>query len=349
MSSQAALCTATPASLLRMLDSVVVHQALYAAASLGIADLLLDQPRTTADLAHEIEVNEEALYRILRALAGEDIFEETAPRTFANNELSRFLATGVSGSVRSILVFKGSSYFFAPFVEILYSIKTGESARTKILGMNGFEYLRQHPEMAWVFDDAMTNISELSASAIASVYDFGRWGSLMEVGGGNGILLAAILRAHRGLRGVLAEQPHVLERARQRGFLGGELEARSTMLDCDFFCQVPSGCRAYIMKHVIVDWDDESAHAILANCRKAIPGDGVLLIVDFALPEGNRHSTGKLADIAMLVLTGGRVRTVPEYRELLAGAGFSLNRVISIPGDLIIFEAIPSASTMAGN
>ena len=230
MSSQAALCTDTPAPLLRMLDSVVVHQALYAAASLGIADLLLDQPRTTADLAHEIKVNEEALYRILRALAGEDIFEETAPRTFANNELSRFLATGVPGSVRSILVFKGSSYFFGPFVEILYTKKTGESARTKILGMNGFEYLRQHPEIACVFDDAMTNISELSASAIASVYDFGRWGSLMEVGGGNGILLAAILKAHRGLRGVLAEQPHVLERARQRGFLGLHYEARDRRL-----------------------------------------------------------------------------------------------------------------------
>jgi hypothetical protein len=349
MSSQTVLGTTTPATLLGVLDSVVVHQALYAATALGVPDLLLDQPRTTADLAHELEVNEEALYRILRALAGEGIFEETRHRTFANNDVSHFLRTGVPGSVRSILAFKGSFYFFAPFGDILYSIQTGQSARTKTLGMNGFEYLREHPEVARVFDDAMTNISELSASAIASAYDFGRWGSLMDIGGGNGILLAAILKAHRGLRGVLADQPHVLERARQRGFLGGELEARSTMLDCDFFRQVPSGCRAFIMKHVIVDWEDGSAHAILANCRKAIPADGVLLIVDFALPEGNRHSTGKLADIAMLVLTGGRVRTMPEYRELLAGTGFTLNRVIPVPGDLIIFEAMPSASTMAGN
>jgi len=115
MSSQAVLGTTTPASLLRVLDSIVVHQALYAATALGVADLLLDQPRTTADLAHELEVNEEALYRILRALAGEGIFEETAPRTFANNDVSQFLRTGVPGSVRSILAFKGSFYFFAPF------------------------------------------------------------------------------------------------------------------------------------------------------------------------------------------------------------------------------------------
>ena len=341
MTRQAALSTTTPVSLLRMLDSVVVHQALYAAAALGVADLLMDQPRTTADLGRQLQVNEVALYRILRALAGEGIFEETAPRTFANNEVSRFLATGVPGSIRSILTFKGNAYFFAPFGEILYSIQTGESARTKILGMNGFEYLRRNPEVARVFDEAMTNITQLSASAIASAYDFGRWGSLMELGGGNGILLAAILDAHRGLRGVLADQPHVLSRARERGFLNGELKARSTMVDCDFFHQVPSGCRAYLMKHVIVDWDDEKAHAILANCRKAISDDGILLIVDFALPEGNFHSAGKLADIAMLVLTGGKVRTVQEYRDLLYSADFRLNRVIPVPGDLNILEAIP--------
>ncbi len=225
MTPQAASCT-TPTPLLRMLDSIIVHQALYAAAALGVADLLTDGPRTTVDLGRQLDVNEAALYRTLRALAGEGIFEETAARTFANNELSRFLATGVPGSIRSILAFKGSGFFFAPFGEILHSIQTGQSARTKTLGMNGFEYLRQHPEMARVFDDAMTNISELSASAIASAYDFGRWGSLMDLGGGNGILLAAILKAHWGLRGVLADQPHVLERARQRGFLGGELEAQ---------------------------------------------------------------------------------------------------------------------------
>jgi hypothetical protein len=333
---------ATPTPLLRMLDSVVIHQALYAAATLGVADLLKDGPRTTVDLCRQIDVNEAALYRTLRALAGEGVFEETTPRTFANNELSRFLVTGVPGSIRSMIVFKGGGHYFAPFGEILYSIQTGQSARTKMYGMNGFEYLRRHPEMARVFDDAMTNISELSASAIASAYDFGRWCSLMDVGGGNGILLAAILKVHRALRGVLADRPHVLERARQRGFLGGELEGRSTMLDCDFFRQVPSGCRAYIMKHVIVDWDDERAHAILANCRQAIPADGVLLVVDFALPEGNTRSAGKLADIAMLVLTGGKVRTVQEYRDLFDGAGFRLNQAIPVPGDLQILEAMPA-------
>jgi hypothetical protein len=177
---------------------------------------------------------------------------------------------------------------------------------------------------------------------IASTYDFGRWGSLMDVGGGNGILLAAILKAHPRLRGVLADLRHVLECARQRRFLGGEVEERCTMLDCDFFEKVPSGCRAYVLKNVIADWEDEQARKILSKCREAVPADGVFLVIDFALADGNLPCQGKLADIAMLVLTGGKVRTVPEYRDLLAGAGFGLNRVIAVPGELNILEATPA-------
>jgi hypothetical protein len=167
-----------------------------------------------------------------------------------------------------------------------------------------------------------------------------RWA--INFGGGNGKLLAAILKAHQGMRGVLADQPHVLERARHRDFLGGELEARSVMQPCDFFREVPSGCRAYVMKHVIHDWDDEHAHDILVNCRRAIPLDGVLLLVEWALLEGNDASAGKLFDEVMLLMTGGKERTVEEYRQLLAGAGFRLNRVIPTSSDLSIIEAVPA-------
>ncbi len=340
MTPQAA-SSMTPMHLLRMADGLIVHQALYAAAKLGVADLLQDGSRTAGELARQLEVNEAALYRILRALASQGVFEETAPRTFVNTALSRFLCTGVPGSIRSLLIFRGSEFFFAPFGEILYSIQTGQSARTKMYGMNGFEYLGQHPEMARIFDDAMTNISTLMGPVVAAAYDFGAWGSLMDVGGGNGALLAAILRAHPGLRGVLADLPHVLERARHCGFLGGELEARTAMQHCDFFGEVPSGCRAYLMKNVIHDWNDERAHHILVNCRRAVPADGVLLLVELAVPEGNLPSAGKLVDIVMLVLTGGKERTVEEYRELLAGGGFRLNQVISTSAQLAVIEAMP--------
>jgi O-methyltransferase domain/Dimerisation domain len=258
MSSQAS-STATPFQLLDMTNGLVIHQALYAAAKLGVADLLKDGPQSSLDLARNLKVNESALYRILRLLASQKVFEEKSLRTFANTELSYFLCTGVPGSIRSILIFRGSEFLFGPFAEILYSIQTGLAARAKMYGMEAFEYLKTHPETASIFDDAMTNMSALLGPAVAAAYDFGKWGSLMDVGGGNGMLLASILKTHSELRGVLADLPHAVERAAQRGFLGGELASRSTMRACDFFREVPSGCRAYVVKHVIHDWDDERA------------------------------------------------------------------------------------------
>ena len=332
---------ATPDRLLTMADGLLIHQALYVVARLGVADLLQGGLRTTVELAGELHVDEPALYRVLRALASERVFEETEPRSFVNTALSQFLRTGTPGSIRSLMIFRGSGHFFAPFGEILYSVQTGESARTKIDGRNGFESLRRNPELAAVFDDAMTNMSELVAPGIASAYDFGQWGSLMDVGGGNGILLAEILKAHPKLRGVLADQAHVLERARRRGFLDGTLAERSAMQECDFFREVPSGCRAYLMKHVLVDWNDEEACSILLNCRQAISDNGALLVVDYSVPENNISSRVKLMDLAMLVLTGGSIRTIQEYRDLLARAGFRLNKVIPVPGDNVILEALP--------
>jgi O-methyltransferase domain/Dimerisation domain len=328
--------------LLRVRDGLIVHQALYAAAKLGVADLLKDGPRTTTELAGQLQVNESALHRVLRALASCGIFEETSPRIFANNASSSYLRTGVPGSVRSMVIFWGTETYYRPFGEILYSIQTGQAARPKVLGMDGWEYLQQNPEMARIFDDAMTDLSALVGPVIASAYDFGNWDSIMDVGGGNGILLAAILKAHRRLRGVLADLPHVLERAQERAFLGGELEARSAMQPCDFLREVPSGCRAYVMKHVIHDWDDEHAHIILGNCRRAVPRDGALVLVEWALPEGNLPSAGKLLDVVMLLMTGGKERTVEEYDELLARAGFRLNQVVPTSTDLSIIEALPS-------
>jgi hypothetical protein len=208
--------------------------------------------------------------------------------------------------------------------------------------MDGWDYLQQHPEHARIFDDAMTDLSSIMGPAVAGAYDFGRWESIMDVGGGNGVLLASILKAHPEVRGVLADLPHVVQRAKQRGFLGGELAARSTIEPCDFFREVPSGCRAYVMKHVIHDWDDAHAHGILTNCRRVVPANGALLLVEWALPEGNLPSAGKLFDVVMLVMTGGKERTIEEYRELLEKGGFRLTKVVPTAAEFVIIEAIPA-------
>jgi hypothetical protein len=330
-----------PPILLRARDGLILHQTLYVAAKLGIADQLEGGWRSAAELARQLEVNEDALYRTLRLLASQGIFEENTTRSFRNNAVSHFLRTEVPGSLRSLFIFWGSDFHYPSFGKIMHSIKTGESSRTLLSGTDGFEHLRRDPEHARIFDDAMTSMSQLVGPAIAAAYDFGAWGSLMDVGGGNGILLSHILRTHPALRGVLADQEHVLERAREHGYLGGDLAARATMQPCNFFEHVPSGCKAYVMKSVIHDWDDDQARIILDNCRKAIPPDGVLLVVEWDLFGENVPSNGKFIDIVMLILTGGRERSVDEYRELLASTGFRLNRVIPTAAQFAVIEAFP--------
>lgn len=329
------------AVLLRARDGLILHQTLYAAAKLAVADHLDGSWRSSADLAQQLKVNEGALYRTLRLLASQGVFEENEARCFKNNSVSNYLRTDVPGSVRPLLLFWGSDFHYPCFGKILHSIETGESSRTFLSGTDGFEHLRQNPEQARLFDDAMTTLSELVAPAIASAYNFGAWESVMDVGGGNGILLSQILRAHPRLSGVLADQEHVLTRARDRGYLGGDLEGRTSMEPCNFFEQIPTGCRAYLMKSVIHDWDDEQARIILANCRKAIPDDGVLLLVEWDLLQENVPSNGKFIDVVMLVLTGGRERSVDEYRELLASSGFRLNKVYSTAAQFGVIEAFP--------
>lgn len=331
----------TALDLLRMTDGLIIHQTLYAAAKLGIADLLKDGPSCTAELAATLQVNDDALYRILRFLSGQGVFRETAPRRFTNSALSEWLRTDVPGSVRSILIFRGSPGYFSHFGDLLCSIETGAPTREKALGMNGFEHLRRNPEEGRIFDDAMTEVSMVWAPSIAAAYDFGKWGSLMDIGGGNGMLLATIMKAHPELRGVLADEPQVLERARQRAFWSGNLIGRVQFEPMDFFQAVSPGCRAYLMKNIIHDWDDERARRILLNCRQAVPDDGVLLLVEYCLGDENMPALGKTIDVVMLTITGGKERTVSEHRDLLASAGFWINQTIPLSNDAMILEARP--------
>ena len=327
--------------LLQYRNQFALHQALAAIAKFGVADAIERGVDSTADLASELALNEDALYRALRALAAQGIFEETSPRVFRNTALSNPLRSDVPGSVRALFIFTGCEFVARPFQEIGYSIQTGVASRHMLSGMGSFEYLAQNPELAKIFDDAMTSFSNLIGPGVAAAYDFSIWESLTDVAGGNGILLAHILKAHKNLRGVLADVSHVLERARERGFLSGEVASRTKMLPCNFFEEIPSGTRAYLMKSIIHDWNDDQALQILRNCRRVIPANGALFIVEMGLSEANQPSMGKIIDLYMLVLTGGKERTTDEYRSLLDRSGFRLNRVVPTPSPFVIFEALP--------
>jgi O-methyltransferase domain len=324
-----------PLQLLRMTDGLIVNQALCAAASLGIADLLRSGPRDILELSAEVRVNEQALYRMLRFLAGQGVFREAASRRFTNSELSEWLRSDLPGSVRRILVFRGSAFFVSGVGALGDAVATGAPAH------EAFERLRRNPEAAQVFDNAMTDISALWAPFIGQCYDFGQWGSVTDLGGGNGLLLAEILRAHPKLSGVLAEQPHVLERAKACEFWDG-LSDRICFQPANFFQSVPSGSRGYLMKNVIHDWNDELALRILKNCRRAVPDEGVLLIIEYSLGAENTPSLGKTVDMVMLASTGGRERTIAEHRKLLAATGFRLANVIPLEGDVMMLEAKPT-------
>ncbi|MGH9141445.1 MAG: methyltransferase [Thermoanaerobaculia bacterium] len=336
--------TSTPAlQLLRMTDGLVVHQALCAAARLGVADLLADTERHVAEVAAALHVDQGALYRTLRFLAGHGVFRQTAQSTFANTPLSQYMRSDVPGSVRSVLIFRGGRFYFSPFVEFLSAVETGQPSRARVLGEGGFQYLRRHPEEERVFDEAMTAISGLWAQTVAAAYDFGRWETLMDLGGGNGLLLATILRAHAGLRGVLADEPTVIARAQSGGVLAGDLAARARCEACDFFEAVPTGSRAVLMKNVLHDWDDGQARRILLNCRRAVPDDGALLLVEYCVGEENVPSLGKTIDLVMLTVTGGKERTIDEHQRLLGTAGFTLERTVRVAPDIMLLEALPAS------
>jgi hypothetical protein len=331
-----------PAPLLPIIfESLALHQAVFGVAELGVADALGAGAKSTRDLATELQLDEDSLYRVLRLLASQAIFQETAPRVFANTAASNCLRSDAPVSFRAMARFRGTDFVYRSFREILHTLRTGEAGRLRALGMDGWEYMQAHPEVARIFDDAMTNLSSSVAPAIAAAYDFGRWQSLMDVAGGNGILLAGILRAHPALRGVLSDQEHVLQRARERGFLSGDLQARTSMQPCDLFHNIPAGCRAYLMKSVIHDWSDDEALRILTTCRKAVPNDGALLLVEQDLPEDSSPSRANFIDVTMMMLTGGKERTVAQYGSLLAKAKFRLTTATKTPTGFNVIEARP--------
>lgn len=326
--------------LMQIRDGAIVYHALCVAAKLQLADHIERGLQTTAELANELGADEDAVYRVLRALASRGIFEETTAQRFENTAFSRRLMSGVPGSVRPAVLFFGTEYFSRSLANMEHSVVTGEPVAKNLFGMENWEYMRHNPDLAATFDDAMTNLTGMQTPSIVEAYDFGQWGSITDVGGGNGILLAQLLRANPDLRGVLADQAHVLKRAAERD-LFRDVAPRIRLAECDFFKKVPADSRACLMKFIMHDWTDAESRAILDRCREAVPSDGALLLIEWDIPEANTPSVGKMTDLMMLVLNGGKERTRAQFSKLLESAGFRLNRVIPTRVGLNVLEALP--------
>jgi hypothetical protein len=317
----------------------VLASALQVVVRLGIADLLGGGPRPTAQLAAETNVQEDPLYRVMRALASVGLFEEMSPRTFGLTPAGQLLRKGVPGGMRDMALWITSPFHFRVYAELMHSVRTGQPAADKVVGMPVFEYFMKDTALSEIFNDAMTAFSEVVIAAALAAYDFGGIGVLVDVAGGHGAVLAEILRKQPQTRGVLFDLEHVVAGAAPLLKAKG-VEDRVRIEHGDFFKAVPAGGDAYVMKHIIHDWDDERAALILENIRAAM-GDrkGRVILLESVLPPGNAPHPGKIIDLEMLVMPGGRERTEEEFRALFQRAGFELTRVVPTQSALSVVEA----------
>ena len=322
-----------------------VSRALYLAAKLGLADLLGEGARDHRELAKATETHAPSLNRVLRLLASVGVFEELDGGKFTLTPLGEMLRSDVPGSMRaSVMLFAGVGIQDS-WKELEYCVRTGEPAfRRTAPDADPFTQMAQDPEAAALFDKAMATFAPQTAAAVAAAYDFSGFTRIADVGGGNGALLIGILQANPGLRGVVFDQPHVAARAQEQVTVVG-LADRCDVIGGSFFDRVPSGADAYLLKHVIHDWNDERAMAILKNCRAPIPAIGKLLIVEGVYPARVDHSLDSrgatTTDVNMLVCTGGRQRSEAEFRDLFAASGFRLTRVVPTPARVCVIEGAP--------
>jgi len=327
-------------ALLDMIAGKWAAQAISVAAELGIADLLKDGARSSHEIAAETGVSEDGAYRLLRALAGMNLLTESENRSFALTNLGKYLRSDVPGSVRGYARLVGHDLTWRPWGHLLHSVRTGKAAFDFVFGKTIFDHVAAEPGAAATFNEAMTSISLIETSAVVGAYDFHGIGKLVDVGGGHGFLLAAILKANREMRGILFEMPHALEGA-QKLLAEEGVKSRCEIVGGDFFAAVPPGGDAYILKHIIHDWDDERSIRILRKCHGAMRRGGKLLLAEVEIGAGGESPFAGLLDLEMLVLTpGGRERTREEFQKLFAAAGFKLTGIVGTGTHISIVEGV---------
>jgi hypothetical protein len=320
-----------PSTILRrLIDGHKATQAIHAAAELGLADLLAGGARTAADLAAATETHEPSLARLLHVLATLGVLDQTTSGAFAVSEIGEGLRSDAAEPLAAWARFCGAEETQRVWGGLLHSIRTGESAFPHVHGADAWEYRAAHPEAAGRFDAAMTDLSRRTSRALLDAYDFSRFGTVVDVGGGRGALLAALLAAHPRMEGILFDLPPVVATAHA-------VPERWRAEAGSFFDAVPSGGDAYVLRAVLHDWPDEECVRILEVCRAAMRQGVALLVIERDLADG--HQETALSDLNMLVGPGGRERTAAHYRELLDRAGFDLVGVTPIgAAGLHVFE-----------
>jgi len=317
---------------------------LYVMVKLELAEALHSGPQTSDALAAAHGAHPEALRRVLRAVASLGLLTEYVDGTFALTNLGQLLRRDLPDSIRDQVLLVWELWIPAR-TGLLAAVRTGESAFSQVFGESLYEHLTHVPDVARPFDTEMIAISRDSAHALLAAYDFAPSAKIIDVGGGAGALLAAILQAHPHATGVVFERPDVLASTREHLAAAG-LSERCDIVGGDMFEAVPVGGDTYMLSHILHNWDDAHCVQLLQNCRAAMAPQGRIVIFERRMPERVTEPDGAYeADVNMLVITGGRQRTEAQYRALLATAGLELTRVIPTASVRSVFEAkLPDAS-----
>ncbi|GAA5068804.1 methyltransferase [Nocardia callitridis] len=325
-------------ALLEMLGAGFLTQAIHAAAELGVADALADGPRDGAELARTVGADEDALRRLMRLLTSEGIFAEDKGGKYTLTPMAQPLRSDCEVSLRDTALFFGSTVHREHWSHLVDAVRTGEPVGEALDGMPFFDLVRKDRSLGEIFDRGMTSIGSLSLEPLLAAYDFGAFETIVDIGGGEGTMIAEILGKAPQSKGVLVDLPEVAQSARTRlAELG--LANRCAVESGSFFESVPEGGDAYLLKHVLHDWSDDDAGRILGTVHRAMCPHARLLIIELVVPEDDQPHPSKFIDLEMLVNTGGRERTEAEYREFLAEHGFTLTRVVPTVSPNNILEA----------
>jgi hypothetical protein len=326
------------AQIVEMVMAQFVSRLVHLAATLKLSDCLADGPKTAEELAPLTGTHAPSLYRVMRTLASLGLFSEDHAHRFALRPLGQTLRSGTPSHATALIM--GGDIMARSLDNMLYSVQTGRTGFQNSFGMPLFDWLGGHPSEASLFNQTMVGIHGMEPPAIAAAYDFSIFKTIADVGGSTGNMLTTILARHPSPQGILFDLPHVVRDApafiAQRG-----LTDRIRIETGSFFDGVPAGADAYILSHIIHDWNEEQCLTILGHCRRAMSSDGRLLLVEMVLPPGDTPHPGKMLDMAMLLVPGGEERTEAQYAALLDKAGFRLTRVVPTASLVSIVEAAP--------
>lgn len=324
--------------LMPLVNGYQLTQLVYVVAHLGIADVLEAGPMHVDKLAEATGAHGPSLYRLLRAVSAYGIFTERGGRSFELTPLARCLQRDRPGSVRETILIRGHDYY-RTWGELLFSVQTGDPSFKRVFGMSNWEYRRSNPEANSRFNSFVAEMARARAVSVLNHYAFPEKGLAVDIGGGNGTLMIAILNRYPGLRGMVFDVPHVVAETRSHIGRSG-LSDRCAAVAGDFFKEVPSGGEFYFLSAVLHDWDDCAALKILRTCAKSMNGAS-LYIIERMLPGPNEASAALFSDLDMLVNTGGLERDEEAWTSLLQQADFRLESISRTASDFFVLHARP--------